>query len=517
MERDPYGRFENTGRPRPGPGGPTPQEIWAQVRRYLKFSPLLLLPLAVIFVAAGVLNVGPMKAAVLIHKTGEIPPDGSIIAPSDEHKGILLEPLPEGLYWKNPFSWDWVLVNQVNVPEGKLGVMVRQYGAELDPGQVIARDGQKGILEVPLRPGRHLVNTLVHSIKLHDVVEVPPGYVGVRTLLAGREPENPNRFVMQAGEKGVQPETLPPGTYYVNPFVERIDTVDLRAHRFDMEGRDSIHFPSSDGFPITMEGTIEWYIDKKTVPEVYVRYVDKREVITCIVEKIILPNARAYSRLEGSKHLARDFISGETRQKFQKDFREGVSESCSRQGVIVKSALVRDTQPPEEIANPIRQREIAIRERDKLEQEKEREIQQKQLSMEMKLMERRTKTKDAEARVSISITKAKEELQVAVIKANRELEVARLELKAAENQAKALKEKGQALADVVLYNNKAKAAGIKAARTAFRDGATYVRYLYYQKIAPALAYVLANTDGPFADIFREFAGGAAAQNRAENK
>ena len=91
--------------------------------------------------------------------------------------------------------------------------------------------------------------------------------------------------------------------------------------------------------------------------------------------------------------------------------------------------------------------------------------------------------------------------------------MAGLELKAAGDQASALKEKGQAEADVVIFNNKAKAAGIRASREAFKEGAVYVKYLYYQKIAPALAYILSNTEGPFADIFKEFAEGKSATTK----
>ncbi len=474
------------------------------VKRYWKFTPLLLIPVILIYVVMGILSVPPGKVAIMIRKTGDPPPNGSIVAQKEGQKGIVLEPLPEGLYWKNPYTWDWKLVDAVTIPEGKYGVVIRQHGEDLPRGNVVATGEEKGIQEDVLRAATHRINTLVNTVEIHEAVQVPPGHLGVVTLLAGRPPENPNRFVVKEGEKGVQPVALSPGTYIFNPYVRRVSSVDMRAHRFDMEGTDVIQFPSSDGFPITLVGTIEWYIDRERAAEVFVKYVDKRDVITCIVEKVILPNARAFSRLEGSKHLARDFISGETRQAFQDAFLKGLKEACASQGVLIRSALVRDTLPPEEIATPIRAREIAVREREKYEQEKDREIQEKQLSMEMKLMERKTQVKDMEAQVSIEVTKARENQRVALIGANKQLEVAELELEAAEDQASAQVEKGRAAADVVLFENKAKAAGIRAAREAFLSGETYVRYLYYRKIAPALRYVLSNTDGPFADIFQEF-------------
>src|SRR5262249_51301392 len=267
---------------------------------------------------------------------------------------------------------------------------VGNWGEPLAENEIIAQLGQKGILAEVLGPGRHLVNTVAYKVLMFDAVSVEPGHVGVLTLVSGRMAKNPNEFLVEDGERGVQKHTLPPGTYYENPFLKQIIPIDIRSHRFDMTAEKIIRFPSLDGFDITMEGTIEWYIDPERVAEVFVKYVDTREVITCITEDIILPNARAYSRIEGSKHLARDFIGGVTREKFQEEFLAGVKKSCHAQGIQIQSALVRQISPPDEIAKPIKEREIAIRMRDMYEQQKERERQQKLLSMEEKMKERKT-------------------------------------------------------------------------------------------------------------------------------
>jgi hypothetical protein len=263
-----------------------------------------------------------------------------------------------------------------------------------------------------------------------------------------------------------------------------------------------IRFPSLDGFDITMEGTIEWYIDPLRVSEVYAKYVDERDMLTCITESIILPNARAYSRIEGSKHLARDFIGGITREKFQDEFLAGVKKSCQMQGVMIQSALIRQIAPPDAIAKPIKDREIAIRMRDMYEQQKERERQQKLLAMEEKMKDRKTFSTNSDADASVSITKATQEKEVAVIAAERELAVAQLQLQAAQNQAQAIVAAGKAKADVILFKNAAEAQGLKNAAAAFGDGNTYVRYLMNQKLAPSITYILSNTDGPFADMIR---------------
>lgn len=467
---------------------------------------------AAVWTTNGLLIVEKGEAAVLIKKTGDDLPTGQILALSADQKGIQLDPLPEGWHWLNPYSWDWKIVPQVEIEQGQVGIKVRNFGEPLPAAQNIAVDGQKGVVDDTLRPGRYLINPYAYTVLKFPAVEVPAGHVGVVTLLAGRAPGDPNQFLVEPGERGVQKQTVGPGTYYVNPFIQRIDPVDTRSHRFDMTEQRIIKFPSRDGFEITMEGTIEWYIEPARAPEVLVKYVDHRDVITCVVEKLILPYARAFSRIEGSKTLARDFISGETRQRFQDHFRDGLVASCERQGIIARSVLVRETVPPEEIARPIRMSQIAERNREKYTQEKERERQQKLLSMEEKMMERKTQVNQTQADVAVSITKANQQKEVALIEANRELEVARLRLEAAENEAAAVVAAGQAKADVIVYNNKAEAEGLRSSVEAFGDGDTYVRYVINQKLAPAFSYILTNTDGPFSEIFRR-----AVENSAKKE
>ena len=47
------------------------------------------------------------QIAVLMKKTGKNLPPEAIIAPSSEYKGIQAEVLPEGRYFRNPWTWEW--------------------------------------------------------------------------------------------------------------------------------------------------------------------------------------------------------------------------------------------------------------------------------------------------------------------------------------------------------------------------------------------------------------------------
>ena len=289
------------------------------------------------FVMSGMVVVENRHCAVLIRKTGDDLPDGEILA-TGEQKGIQADTLPEGWYWRNPYTWDHVIREQTEIPPNKVGVQIRTWGKHMSENQVIAGPGERGIVADVLRPGRYVVNPFAYTVVLKDAVSIEPGHVGVLTLQSGRDPKAPNEFLVEEGERGDQKHTLPPGTYYENPYIKQITPIDIRSHRFDMMAEKIIRFPSLDGFDITMEGTIEWYIDPHRVAEVFVKFVDlrdKRDVLTCIADEIILPNARTFSRIEGSKHLARDFIGGVTREQFQEEFLAGVKKGCEAQGIMI--------------------------------------------------------------------------------------------------------------------------------------------------------------------------------------
>src|SRR5690606_36403905 len=81
-----------------------------------------------------------------------------------------------------------------------------------------------------------------------------------------------------------------------------------------------------------------------------------------LILKVIMPNARSFCRLQGSNSLGRDFIQGETRTQFQDDFQEAMRTACEPLGIEIIQALITRIRPPEQIAMPVREREIAKQE-----------------------------------------------------------------------------------------------------------------------------------------------------------
>ncbi|GAG11441.1 unnamed protein product, partial [marine sediment metagenome] len=213
------------------------------------------------------------------------------------YKGIRYEVLTEGRYFPNPYSYKVIKMPATNIRQSEIGVLIRRYGKPLPFPKTVATDpDERGPVAEILRPGRHNINLLAYDVQRLPAIQIPEGHVGVVTLLSGDDPKKPNTYTVEPGEKGVQRRTLPPGLEYYNSYLKRIEIVDVRSHKYDMLGKDAIHFPSNDSFTITIEGTIEWAIRPDHVAEATVAYGDEKDILS----KVILPNARSVARIQGS-------------------------------------------------------------------------------------------------------------------------------------------------------------------------------------------------------------------------
>ncbi len=238
-----------------------------------------------------IVEVPAAHMAILVKRTGQDLSNDQEIAPDPSFKGVQAEVLStEGRFFYNPYSWDWEVVKQIEIPQGKLGVLVRLYGEDLGYGEVIATDeGSKGIVAEVLRPGRYPINAKIindsssanryydsyaYHIELHDPVIVPAGFKGVVTNLSAPMPEDPNTLLVPDGRRGVQAAALNPGTYYVNPYMKRIDLIDCRSQRFDLSAGGEMGFPSKDGFWVTLDGAIEFRVLPEEAARVLVTYND---------------------------------------------------------------------------------------------------------------------------------------------------------------------------------------------------------------------------------------------------
>ena len=490
------------------------------------------------------IEVPSRKIAVLVKKTGEeLTNETEVVSidNTDKYKGIHEKVLTEGRYFYNPWKWDWDVVNQVEVPENRLGVRIRLHGENLGYGNLIATEaGQKGIVADVLRPGRYPLNAIVFEsgetpkpnrqnyiefVELHKPVVIPAGYKGVVTLLAAPPAEDPNQLIVESGARGVQKETLNPGVYYINPYVKRVSLVDCRSQRFNLSTGGEMGFPSRDGFWVKLDGRIEFRVNPEKAAEVFVTYNDGENdrgndaiVEEEIIKKIILPNARSFCRLRGSDNSGRDFILGEKRLQFQQDFQKTLEETCRSQGIDIIQALITRISPPQQIALPVRQRQIATQQAEQYKKEIEQQISEQQLKVEQELVKQKQVLVEVEQEVVKLTTEAQRKQEVALIEAEQRRKVAEVELAAAEDQALAITARGEAAAEVINFENAAEAAGWQKSVEAYQgDGDEFARWVMLKKIAPSYQRLMVNTaDSPLMDIFTEYNQPAAEAVQAQS-
>jgi regulator of protease activity HflC (stomatin/prohibitin superfamily) len=437
--------------------------------------------------------------------------------------GILEQVYPEGTYFQfSPFDYEREVIaidETAIVPAGKLGIVIKKFGQKLDvdkDGRVMqiladpARD-QRGPLPLILRPGRYneYANPYAYEIKQVDPLQINPGYRGVATIVAGATPKEPNEFLVGDGEQGVQKKTEPEGFRYINPYQERVVPISTVSQRFELSGANAIHFPSADSFDIQLEGFVEWSINPEKLPLVYVEYANGGDLIPFLEEGVILPYARSFCRLAGSQYDARDFISGDTKLKFQEEFDRELRQACAKQGIEVHQALVRNIIPPDAIKQPINDREIAREQIIQYEQQIKVAQSQALLATQEETANQNKAIGDANTAVVKVVKAAEQQRDVAVTEAQQRLAVAKLRLEAAQRQADAITSLGQAQANVTLLKKQAEAEPLHQTILAFGDGDTYARYVFNQKVAPSIKSIMTNTDGPFADLFKQFMSSAA--------
>lgn len=446
------------------------------------------------------------EIAVLIRKTGKDLPSGQIVATESNQKGVHLDVLPEGRYFKNPYTWEWKIAKITDIAAGKFGVMVRQFGKDLPPGQIIAGTEEKGIIAEILRPGKHRINPYAYQVLLADAITIHPGNVGIVTNLVGKDvlfresPEIKNTFLVKEGEKGVQREVLDPGTYYLNPYLVGVVEVNLQSQRFDFSGKDAINFLSFDGFNITIEGTLEWAIKRESAAIITVRVGDFDDILN----KIILPRARGFSRIEGSKKIAAEYITGATRQEFQDNLFKHLKETCEERGVVILSTLIRNIVPPQEIAGTIREKEIAVQDRRKYEQQIFEAQSAAELAKQDALaVQNREKVEQETVKIRAVIS-MKQTQSVALTEAQKNLEVAKIENQAADFTVQAKRSKGEAERDVIHLANLANSEVLGNNVKAFETGWNFAYFTFLRTLGPKLQFIFADDEGSLGKIFEEY-------------
>ncbi|MDH3982314.1 MAG: SPFH domain-containing protein [Kiritimatiellaceae bacterium] len=179
--------------------------------------------------------VGPNEMAIIIAKSGDPLEPGQILA-RDGQKGIREEPLGEGRHFLNPIFYERKIVPVTLIDPGKVGVVTSKVGTKLPAGEFIAERGQKGIWRAVLGPGKYRMNTHGYNIDIVDAISIPIGYAGVITSRSGEQA--PDGQFANDKQKGVRKDVLQPGLYYVNSQAYKVDVLEIGINQVSLLGQE---------------------------------------------------------------------------------------------------------------------------------------------------------------------------------------------------------------------------------------------------------------------------------------
>jgi len=565
------------------------------------------------------------KCLVLIRKTGNPLPAGEKIAGPGQ-KGIQRETLGPGRYFFNPWVWDWELHDLVEVAAGdpatwkeyygeasadtefpkiegawpQIGILVNKVGKPAPVETEVVDEGYQGIQKQVLTPGTYRINPQVYEVKTVLATVVPLGCGGVVTSQLGDmpgvetveevsvgpdgQPVKGHPKVIQKlaepGQRGVVRNVLPPGIYYLNPYVHKVYIVQVGYNQIsqfavrmksakgqapvqvseqqlaEMSGKGTkgqpqprpqqqqvvqaqrqeaaplspaeidthITFPSKDGFTIDIEVTVVWGRHPAHIAEMLNRFGDVQKI-----KQIILSQMRSICRNVGSEYESTDFIRGEKRELYQQEVTDTLRRVCRERDIEILIALIHNIEvhggaEVEKGGMDLKgtiQRGYIAKEQD-LTKQAQRETAKVKADLETAkvAVEIAREQISAESRKNVAQIKAEGEKRAQEIGAQRDLEVATIEQQIAELDAATTRLLGKAKADVEQLHNQAEADGKRLMIEAFGSGSAYNLYMFAESFAPESIRLIFAGPGTFwTDLTRlqDAAGMKLLESAAEPK
>ena len=185
--------------------------------------------------------------------------DARAFLKSSGERGPQMKVIPPGTFRINPLLFTVKLADATEIPQGKLGVVEAHDGNPLPVGRVIAKGiscdsyqdakaffdggGERGPQMKIIPPGNYRINPILFDVRLDDVIDIPENKIGVVTTkegtplptgeIAGGEIaghnmfQDPDKFIANGGNKGLQEQVLLAGRYFLNPRFVTVEVVEM--------------------------------------------------------------------------------------------------------------------------------------------------------------------------------------------------------------------------------------------------------------------------------------------------
>ena len=430
------------------------------------------------------------SVGLVTSKNGKELPSGEILAPDHDSKGVWKDVLGPGSYRLNPEGYTVDVLNAINIPIGYVGVVTSQTGKPAAAG-LFAGPGEKGVLEKVLQPGLYYVNPRAYQV---DVVEIGMNQVSIvgksgTVVLTKAQSQSAN------GLGDLQQQTLARQEQKRAEYVTRNADAGMKAKggvpQAALPASDSVafgmnqfvQFPSSDGFAIMLDMTVEFELMPESISKIFMLYGD----LPAVVSKILMPQILSISRMKGSDYKARDFIDGEGRQKFQQEMTEELVRVMKEKSIVVRNAIVRHVEVPGEILEPIQSAAIAKEQDLTNVTAQETEKRRAELNTETAKVDQLRREVEQETAKLVATIAAETKKDVAGIAADAKLAVAKIDLDCAKIQAQIIETKGAADVQARFAVENEEARGKQRIAGAFKDRSLWADLKFAEALNPGLS------------------------------
>ncbi|MET0791460.1 MAG: SPFH domain-containing protein [Polyangiaceae bacterium] len=282
------------------------------------------------------------------------------------------------------------------VPTKKVGIVTARDGEPLPATEYVAKlvlghrefqnaaafleaGGQRGPQLGFLRPGTYYINPLMFDVNLDTVAEVERGNVAVIVSNVGLDPSQPvasgnssqlapitagvERYVVDAGYRGIQREVAGPGTYYLNKLAYiphilpttniTIDWADDSSAKRGPRVFNPLAIVSKDGF----EMTISVKVIIRVLPEQAPHMVARIGTIENLIEHVIHPLIDSSFRNQASSSEAMKFM--QDRHEEQKKAQNQIWLELEKYHVLCVSVLICQIILPERLMETLTKKVVA--------------------------------------------------------------------------------------------------------------------------------------------------------------
>lgn len=356
-------------------------------------------------------------------------------------KGPQLDILLAGTYRINTKLFQIEIREATIIPTKKIGLVTARDGEPLPSSEYVAcsvqghrefqdastflkNNGQRGPQLDFLKPGIYYINPLMFDVTLDEVLNVQRGEVAVVVSNVGKDPtelikqadgkpvtsderlkSGVERYVVDAGYRGIQREVLGPGTYYLNKLAYTSHiipttniTIDWADEKSDVKARvfNPLLIVSKDGFEMTISVKVIIRVLPQQAPHMLARI----GTIENLIEHVIHPLIDSSFRNQASSSEAMKFM--QDRHEEQRKAEEHIADELTKYHVECVSVLICQIVLPERLMETLTSKVVASQQKSMYDSQQEAEERRREME----------KTK-AQANLQPDLVKAEISVQIA--------------------------------------------------------------------------------------------------------